>query len=160
MAGDRAVGVLSLRFREAGPLAASQRDLLDAFVRQIALVLEQGDLAGAAEFLGKAVSLQPGLDRARFELAMTLYRSGNYGGARSEAELLLPKPGYTVSSGLLLGGVIGRLFREFAVTIAAAVLVSGFVSLTLTPMISSRILRPVRVSTSLMISDESWSAVT
>jgi HAE1 family hydrophobic/amphiphilic exporter-1 len=42
---------------------------------------------------------------------------------------------------LLLGGIIGRLFREFAVTIAAAVLFSGFVSLSLTPMISSRILR-------------------
>jgi len=42
---------------------------------------------------------------------------------------------------LLLGGIIGRLFREFAITIAAAVLFSGFVSLTLTPMISSRILR-------------------
>ncbi|MGB7212134.1 MAG: efflux RND transporter permease subunit [Gemmatimonadales bacterium] len=43
---------------------------------------------------------------------------------------------------LLLGGLIGRLFREFAVTIGAAILVSGFVSLTLTPMLCSRFLRP------------------
>jgi HAE1 family hydrophobic/amphiphilic exporter-1 len=43
---------------------------------------------------------------------------------------------------LFLGGVIGRLFREFAVVIATAILVSGVVSLTFTPMLSSRFLRP------------------
>ncbi|OGK77719.1 MAG: acriflavine resistance protein B [Candidatus Rokubacteria bacterium RBG_16_73_20] len=43
---------------------------------------------------------------------------------------------------LFMGGVVGRLLHEFAVTIAAAVLVSGFVSLTLTPMLCSRFLRP------------------
>ncbi len=43
---------------------------------------------------------------------------------------------------LLLGGLIGRLFQEFAVTIAVAILVSGFVSLTLTPMLCSRWLKP------------------
>jgi hydrophobic/amphiphilic exporter-1 (mainly G- bacteria), HAE1 family len=43
---------------------------------------------------------------------------------------------------LFLGGLIGRLLHEFAVTIAAAILVSGFVSLTLTPMLCSRFLRP------------------
>jgi HAE1 family hydrophobic/amphiphilic exporter-1 len=45
---------------------------------------------------------------------------------------------------LLMGGLIGRLFQEFAVTIAIAILVSGFVSLTLTPMLCSRFLRPSR----------------
>jgi HAE1 family hydrophobic/amphiphilic exporter-1 len=45
---------------------------------------------------------------------------------------------------LFMGGIVGRLFREFAVTIGAAVLFSGFVSLTLTPMISSLLLRPAR----------------
>ncbi len=43
---------------------------------------------------------------------------------------------------LFMGGVVGRLFHEFAVTIGAAILVSGFVSLTLTPMLSSRFLKP------------------
>jgi hydrophobic/amphiphilic exporter-1 (mainly G- bacteria), HAE1 family len=43
---------------------------------------------------------------------------------------------------LFMGGVIGRLLHEFAVTIAVAILVSGFVSLTLTPMLCSRFLRP------------------
>jgi hydrophobic/amphiphilic exporter-1 (mainly G- bacteria), HAE1 family len=43
---------------------------------------------------------------------------------------------------LFMGGLIGRLFHEFAVTIGSAILVSGFVSLTLTPMLSSRFLRP------------------
>jgi len=43
---------------------------------------------------------------------------------------------------LFLGGIVGRLFHEFAVVIAVSILVSGFVSLTLTPMLSSRFLRP------------------
>src|SRR5208283_4804431 len=43
---------------------------------------------------------------------------------------------------LLMGGIVGRLFHEFAVTVSIAVLVSGFVSLTLTPMLCSRFLRP------------------
>jgi HAE1 family hydrophobic/amphiphilic exporter-1 len=43
---------------------------------------------------------------------------------------------------LFMGGLVGRLLHEFAVTIAAAILVSGFVSLTLTPMLCSRFLRP------------------
>lgn len=43
---------------------------------------------------------------------------------------------------LFMGGVLGRLFHEFAVTIAVAILVSGFVSLSLTPMLCSRFLRP------------------
>ncbi|MBK7367782.1 MAG: efflux RND transporter permease subunit [Candidatus Eisenbacteria bacterium] len=42
---------------------------------------------------------------------------------------------------LMMGGLLGRLFHEFAVTISAAILVSGFVSLTLTPMLCSRFLR-------------------
>ena len=44
---------------------------------------------------------------------------------------------------LYMGGLIGRLFREFAMTITAAILISGFVSLTLTPMLSHRFLKPV-----------------
>ena len=42
---------------------------------------------------------------------------------------------------LFMGGIVGRLFREFAVTIGSAVIVSGVVSLTLTPMLCSRFLR-------------------
>jgi HAE1 family hydrophobic/amphiphilic exporter-1 len=43
---------------------------------------------------------------------------------------------------LFMGGILGRLLNEFAVTISAAILVSGFVSLTLTPMLCSRFLKP------------------
>jgi len=43
---------------------------------------------------------------------------------------------------LFMGGILGRLFHEFAVTIGAAILVSGFVSLSLTPLLSSKFLRP------------------
>src|SRR6185295_828388 len=42
---------------------------------------------------------------------------------------------------LLMGGVVGRLFREFAVTLSVAIAVSAVVSLTLTPMMCSRLLR-------------------
>jgi hydrophobic/amphiphilic exporter-1 (mainly G- bacteria), HAE1 family len=45
---------------------------------------------------------------------------------------------------LFMGGILGRLLHEFAVTIMAAVLISGFVSLTLTPMMCSRILKAHR----------------
>ena len=43
---------------------------------------------------------------------------------------------------LFMGGIIGRLLHEFAVTIGVAILVSGVVSLSLTPMLCSRFLRP------------------
>jgi multidrug efflux pump len=42
-----------------------------------------------------------------------------------------------------LTGTVGRLFKEFGITVAVAVLISGFVALTLTPMLCSRILRPL-----------------
>ncbi|HTS94587.1 MAG TPA: efflux RND transporter permease subunit [Stellaceae bacterium] len=43
---------------------------------------------------------------------------------------------------LFMGGVVGRVFREFAVTITMTILISGLVSLTLTPMLCSRLLKP------------------
>jgi two-component system sensor histidine kinase KdpD len=46
---DRAVGVLSLRFRDPAPLTTEQRDLLDSFVRQIALVLDRQRLRDAEQ---------------------------------------------------------------------------------------------------------------
>ena len=42
---------------------------------------------------------------------------------------------------LLMGGIVGRVFREFAVTVAVAIVMSGFVSLTLTPMLCARVLK-------------------
>jgi multidrug efflux pump len=42
---------------------------------------------------------------------------------------------------LLMGGVIGRMFREFAMTVSAAILMSGVVSLTITPMMCARFMR-------------------
>jgi HAE1 family hydrophobic/amphiphilic exporter-1 len=45
---------------------------------------------------------------------------------------------------LFMGGIVGRLFHEFAVTIGVAILISGFVSLSLTPMLCSRFLKPER----------------
>jgi hydrophobe/amphiphile efflux-1 (HAE1) family protein len=45
---------------------------------------------------------------------------------------------------LFMAGILGRVFREFAVTICAAILISGVVSVTLTPMLCSRFLREAR----------------
>jgi HAE1 family hydrophobic/amphiphilic exporter-1 len=44
---------------------------------------------------------------------------------------------------LFMGGLVGRLLEEFAVTIAVAIIVSGFISISLTPMLCSRFLKPV-----------------
>lgn len=46
---------------------------------------------------------------------------------------------------LFMGGIVGRLFREFAVTLSVAILVSLFISLTITPMMCARLLRPNHV---------------
>jgi HAE1 family hydrophobic/amphiphilic exporter-1 len=43
---------------------------------------------------------------------------------------------------LFMGGILGRILHEFAVTISMAILISGFVSLTLTPMLCSRFINP------------------
>ncbi len=48
---------------------------------------------------------------------------------------------------MFMGGAIGRLFKEFAVTIMISILVSGFVSLSLTPMLCSRLLKPEKGKT-------------
>jgi HAE1 family hydrophobic/amphiphilic exporter-1 len=50
---------------------------------------------------------------------------------------------------LFMSGILGRLFREFAVTITAAILISGVVSVTLTPMLCSRFLRVVHTKTGI-----------
>src|SRR6516225_1502048 len=47
---------------------------------------------------------------------------------------------------MLMGGIVGRLFREFGVTLAVAILVSMVVSLTTTPMMCSKLLRPLRAN--------------
>ena len=76
------------------------------------------------------------------------------GKPRYEAALLASKEiGFTILSMtislvavfipvLFLGGMVGRLLHEFSVTIIVAILISGFVSLTFTPMLGSRLLPP------------------
>ncbi|MBV8730211.1 MAG: efflux RND transporter permease subunit, partial [Acidobacteriia bacterium] len=75
------------------------------------------------------------------------------GKARRDAALLASREiGFTIVSMtislvsvfipvLFMGGIVGRLLHEFSVTIAVAILISGFISLTLTPMLGSRYLR-------------------
>src|SRR5437870_6105512 len=82
-----------------------------------------------------------------------IVRHMEMGKPRMEAALLASKEiGFTIVSMtvslvavfipvLFMGGIVGRLLHEFSVTIAVAILVSGFISLTLTPMLGSRYLR-------------------
>ena len=58
---------------------------------------------------------------------------------------------------LFMAGILGRLFREFAVTICTAILISGMVSITLTPMLCSRFLRDSHDARSTAFSTASWS---
>ena len=58
---------------------------------------------------------------------------------------------------LFMGDVVGRLFHEFAITLAVAILISAFVSLTLTPMLTARLLRPEREASTVV---GPWSART
>jgi HAE1 family hydrophobic/amphiphilic exporter-1 len=82
-----------------------------------------------------------------------IVRYREMGKPRMEAALLASKEiGFTIVSMtislvavfipvLFMGGIVGRLLHEFSVTITVAILISGFVSLTLTPMLGSRFLR-------------------
>jgi HAE1 family hydrophobic/amphiphilic exporter-1 len=58
---------------------------------------------------------------------------------------------------LFMGGILGRLFREFAITISVAILVSGVVSLTLTPMLASRLLKASAIRASALHEDSGQS---
>ncbi len=61
---------------------------------------------------------------------------------------------------LFMSGILGRLFREFAVTITSAILISGLVSITLTPMLCSRFLRVVHAKKGLAgLLDRAFDAV-
>src|SRR5580692_5100958 len=82
-----------------------------------------------------------------------IVRYREMGKPRMEAALLASREvGFTILSMtislvavfipvLFMGGIVGRLLHEFSVTIAVAILISGFLSLTLTPMLGSRFLR-------------------
>ena len=82
-----------------------------------------------------------------------IIRHMEMGKSRMEAAMIASKEiGFTIISMtislvavfipvLFMGGIVGRLLHEFSVTIVVAILISGFVSLTLTPMLGSRFLR-------------------
>ncbi|MCC6531441.1 MAG: multidrug efflux RND transporter permease subunit [Burkholderiales bacterium] len=59
---------------------------------------------------------------------------------------------------LLMGDIVGRYFREFAVTLSVSILISLLVSLTLTPMMCARLLRPARAQRGLTRASERWFA--
>src|SRR6202042_1874092 len=82
-----------------------------------------------------------------------IVRHMELGETRMQAALLASKEiGFTIVSMtvslvavfipvLFMAGIVGRLLHEFSVTIALAILISGFISLTLTPMLASRMLK-------------------
>jgi two-component system sensor histidine kinase KdpD len=98
LAGERAVGVLSVRFRDGTPLSASQRDLLEAFVRQIALVLDRQRLRDA-EQRAKMVEESERLSRTllnsisheiRTPIAAISTAAANLGSARNDGHTEVP----------------------------------------------------------------------
>jgi multidrug efflux pump len=56
-----------------------------------------------------------------------------------------------------MGDVVGRLFREFAITLAVTILISAVVALTLVPMLSARWLKPERETKTPRIANGRWS---
>ena len=60
---------------------------------------------------------------------------------------------------LFMGGVVGRLLHEFAVAISVAILVSGFVSISLTPMLCSRFLKPPHTHEARLVLQRDRAAV-
>jgi multidrug efflux pump len=57
-----------------------------------------------------------------------------------------------------LTGTVGRLFNEFGIMVAASVAISGFVALTLTPMLCSRMLRPLHGASGALRTKRSWAS--
>lgn len=98
LAGERAVGVLSVRFRDSATLSTGQRDLLEAFVRQIALVVDRQRLRDADQ-RAKMVEESERLSRTllnsisheiRTPLAAISSATGNLSAARSSSNLAIP----------------------------------------------------------------------
>lgn len=98
LAGERAVGVLSVRFRDGTPLSASQRDLLESFVRQIALVIDRQRLRDA-EQRAKMVEESERLSRTllnsisheiRTPIAAISTAAANLGSARNDGHTQVP----------------------------------------------------------------------
>jgi len=98
LAGERAVGVLSVRFRDSAALGASQRDLLEAFVRQVALVIDRQRLRDA-EQRAKMVEESERLSRTllnsisheiRTPIAAISTAAANLGSARNDGQTDVP----------------------------------------------------------------------
>src|SRR2546430_2553740 len=135
------------------PLVVTYRNGAPVRLQDLGLVLDDiQDNKSAAWFNGNraivlAIQRQPGTNTVANREKGTAGLAAAFAGSR---EVGLPILSMTLSLAavfipvLFMGGIIGRLFHEFAVTIGAAILVSGVVSLTLTPMLCSRFLKPSR----------------
>ena len=103
----------------------------------------QVDLVASGFFIsryrGVAISSEGGRDQAKLPLQAALVGSREIGFTIVSMTLSLTAVFIPL---LLMGGLIGRLFREFAVTVSIAIIISGVVSLTLTPMMCAWLLRP------------------
>ena len=114
-----------LRLQPRQPLADGADPLASGFVVDDAIVMLENIVRHMEE--GKS-RLEAALNGAR-EIGFTILSM-----TLSLVAVFIPV--------LFMGGIVGRLLHEFAVIITVAILVSGFVSLTLTPMLCSRFLRP------------------
>src|SRR3989442_806123 len=138
---------------EFGPLIVTYRNGAPVRLQDLGRVRDDvQDNKSAAWFNGSraivlAIQRQPGENIVRHMERGTPPLEAAFTGAREVGFTILSM---TLSLAavfipvLFMGGIIGRLFHKFAVTIGASILVSGVVSLTLTPMLCSRFLQPPR----------------
>lgn len=139
------------RFTETAiPAAAMPISLLLVFVAMRALGYSMNNLT----LMGLTLTIGFLVDDAIVFLENTVRRMEQFGEDRLRATLNSANEiSFTILAMTLslaavfiplvfMGGLIGRIFREFSITVVIAILASGIVSLTLTPMLCSRLLRP------------------
>ena len=146
------VGVIFLFLRNLGATVIPALTVPVALLGTFALMWVLGFSLDNLSLMALTISIGFVIDDAIVMLE-NVYRHVEAGMPAREAALLgASEIGFTIVSIsfsliavfipiLLMGGIVGRLFREFAMTVSAAVLVSAAISLTFTPMLCARFLR-------------------
>src|SRR5438034_1024665 len=114
--------------------------------RAIVLAVQRQPGANTVEVAGRVRTVMASLKQllpASVDLQLRSDRSESIRASLADVQMTLSLAAVFIPV-LFMGGIIGRLFHGFAVTIGASILVSGVVSLTLTPMLCSRFLKPPR----------------
>ena len=133
------------------PATAVAASLIGSFGAMYLLGFSLNNLSMMALILGTALVVDDAIVvlenvRRHVERGLSPYRAALRGSAEVSLTLVAMNVALLVIfvSILFMGGVVERLFREFSLTLGAAMLISLFLSLTLTPALSSRLLKPVK----------------